>query len=94
MDSVFISQLYALSLIPSASVVPYSLLQAHAAKRELYIYNTIIPIFQIGSLYVGILFFGLIGAIGARVITRVLTLIVSMILVHFYALRAASSATP
>lgn len=94
MDSVFISQLYALSLIPLASVVPFSLLQAHAAKRELYIYNVIIPVFQIVALYAGIVFFGLIGAISARIITRVLTLVLSMGLVRAYAKRTSSVSLP
>ncbi|MBP7741220.1 MAG: oligosaccharide flippase family protein [Candidatus Pacebacteria bacterium] len=87
MDSVLISQVYALSLIPVGSVVPLSLLQAHAAKRELYIFNTVIPILQIFTLWMGILFMGLLGAILARVLTRFATMALSLILVKTYALR-------
>jgi hypothetical protein len=85
MESVFFSQLYALSLIPIGSVVPVSLLQAHSAKRELYIYNTVIPVFQIASLMGGIALFGLLGAIVARIMTRFITLVTSMMLLRSYA---------
>lgn len=87
MESVFFSQLYALSLIPVGSVVPVSILQSHAAKRELYIFNTVIPIFQIASLAIGITIFGLMGAIVARIIARVMTLLLSLILLKSYSKR-------
>lgn len=86
-DSIIFSQIYALSLIPAGSVVPVSLLQAHAAKKELYVFNTVIPVFQIASLYIGILLFGLLGAICARIIARIVTLALSVVLVHVYAKR-------
>lgn len=86
-DSIIFSQIYALSLIPTGSVVPVSLLQAHAAKKELYIFNTAIPVLQIVSLYIGIFSFGLLGAICARIIARVITLLLSVFLVHAYAKR-------
>ncbi len=87
MESAFFSQLYALSLIPIASIVPTSLLQAHAAKRELYIFNTTTPIVQIGLLWIGISMFGLMGAILARIAGRVFSLVISLILVQLYAKR-------
>ncbi len=87
-EAILLSQIYALSLIPVGSIVPISVLQAHAAKRELYIFNTVVPVFQIGSLWVGVMFFGLLGAIVARIVTRLLTLMLSLILVHIYARRS------
>ena len=84
MDSVFISQIYALSLIPTGSIVPVSILQAQSAKRELYIYNILVPVLQIGTLVAGIAAYGLIGAIAARVITRFATLLISLILIQTY----------
>lgn len=87
MDSVLLSQIYALSLIPMGHVVPVSILQAHAAKRELYMFNTAIPLLQIGTLWIGITFFGLLGAIVARIITRFATLLLSSVLVWTYHLR-------
>lgn len=86
-DSVFISQVYALSLIPMGGIIPIGLLQAHAVKKELYVFNAVIPVFQIASLWAGITFFGLLGAIAARIITRFITLGLSLILLHQYALR-------
>lgn len=84
-DSILFSQIYALSLIPIGSIVPASILQAQAAKKELYMFNTGVPIFQIGALFVGITFYGLLGAIVARIATRFLTLFLSLFLVHLYA---------
>lgn len=91
MDSVLFSQIYALSLIPMGHVVPVSILQAHAAKRELYIFNTAVPILQISTLWIGITFFGLLGAIVARIFTRFITLLLSTLLVWTYGLRTSSS---
>lgn len=90
MESAFFSQLYALSLIPVASIVPTSLLQAHAAKRELYIFNILIPVLQVVSLWLGIAYFGLIGAIAARIFTRFASALTSLVLVHMYARRLTS----
>jgi O-antigen/teichoic acid export membrane protein len=87
-ESIFFTQVYALSLIPIGTVIPISLLQAHAAKKELYIFNTITPIFQIVAVVVGLYTFGLIGIIISRIASRVVSLGLSLFLTKRLAARA------
>lgn len=86
-EAIWYSQLYALSLIPMGGALSMTLLQAHKANRELYIYNIVSPVFQIGALIVLTSLYGLAGAIIARVAARALALIVGGILVEVYAFR-------
>lgn len=90
--SIWYSQLYALALIPVANVIPLTLLEAQAAKRELYLLNTISPIVQIGVLFVLISMYGLLGAVIARIVSRLFNLALNMALVHSYARRAVRGA--
>ncbi|MEY4731834.1 MAG: hypothetical protein RL681_780 [Candidatus Parcubacteria bacterium] len=90
MDAVFYSQLYALALIPLASIFPATALQAHAANKELYIFNIVSSVFQIGILFPAIAYYGLLGAVIARIIGRTLTLATGVFLVNTYAKRASS----
>jgi O-antigen/teichoic acid export membrane protein len=76
-DSVGYSQLYALSLIPMSLVIPISFLQAHEAKKELYVYNISSYILQCILLIILIPAFGLTGAILARILSRTGHLIIS-----------------
>lgn len=86
-EAIWYSQIYALSLITMGSALPVTLLQAHKANKELYILNVVLPIFQIGALILFTSFYGLLGAIIARVVARALALLVGGILVETYALR-------
>lgn len=86
-DAVWYSQIYALALIPLASIFPDIALQAHAAKKELYIFNTASSIFQIGILFTAIAYYGLIGAVVARIVSRAFNLLISVILARAYARR-------
>ncbi len=70
LDSVFYSQILAISLISGAAVLPSSALQAQMAKKKLYIFNTGSALLQIALLIVFIYFYGLMGAVLARVTTR------------------------
>jgi len=89
-NAVFYSQLYALALIPIANIIPATVLQAHAAKRELYIMNTTFPIFQIAALFVGVIYWGLIGVILARIAARTFNFFLGLLLLKIYSTRIAA----
>jgi O-antigen/teichoic acid export membrane protein len=82
LDAVWYSRVFALSLITIGSVIPATLLLAHAAKRELYVLNTASPLFQILLLVMLIPAYGILGAVLARIIGRVASLALGGILVH------------
>lgn len=84
-EAVFYSQIYALALIPLASIFPMTALQAHAANKELYILNIVSSIFQIGILFPAIAYYGLLGAVVARILSRAFSLILSIGLTTTYA---------
>jgi len=70
-ESILFSQIFAISLITIPLLIPYSALQARASKKELYLFTTFSSIFQIIALLIGIYFYGLMGIIIARIITRI-----------------------
>lgn len=84
-EAVIYSQVYAFALIPIGSALPVTLLQAHEAKRELYILNIITPIFTILVLIVLTSMYGLMGAIIARIAGRAWGFIVAGVMVQLYA---------
>lgn len=86
-EAIFYSVLYAVTLIPVGAVVPLALLEAHAAKRELYIYNVAGPLFQIAILLILISTMGLLGAVIARIIGRIFFLVLGIILTYSYSAR-------
>jgi O-antigen/teichoic acid export membrane protein len=86
-EAIWYSQIYALSLIPIGSALPVTLLQAHKAKRELYIYNVLSPVFQIGALIILTSLYGLIGTVIARIAGRASGLLIGSILVTTYSRR-------
>jgi O-antigen/teichoic acid export membrane protein len=69
-DSVFYSQIFAVSLISGAALLPSSVLQAQMNKKKLYVFNTAASLLQIILMAVFIYFYGLTGAVLARVLTR------------------------
>lgn len=82
MASVFYSQIFSISLISAALMVPLTLLQARAHKKSLYKYNIISSVFQIASLIIFIPFFGIMGAVMARVFSRILNFFIILFLVR------------
>ncbi|MDP2593824.1 MAG: oligosaccharide flippase family protein [bacterium] len=70
LDSVFYSQIYALTLFVVIGSVLESHLIAHKKKKELYIIRTIIPLTQIALFFILIPSFGLMGLVVAQVATR------------------------
>ncbi len=80
-ESAFYSQIYSISLIASVLVLPYSMLQAKLATKELYQFNISRSIMQIGLLCVGAYYWGILGVIIARVLTDFFNLGILMFLV-------------
>ncbi|MFA6099428.1 MAG: oligosaccharide flippase family protein [Patescibacteria group bacterium] len=69
-ESVVYSQWFAASLLASSATLYTTALQAHGASRVLYWYNSVMAIVQIFLFFVLIYFYGLLGAVAARVIIR------------------------
>jgi len=74
LDSVFYSQVFSISLITAISILPVSALQAKMAKKELYKLNIYGPIIEIFLLLFSVYFYGILGIILARVISRFINL--------------------
>ncbi|MBU4285015.1 oligosaccharide flippase family protein [Patescibacteria group bacterium] len=70
LESISYSQIYAISLIATIVMLPIAALQSISAKKELYQLNIYSSIIQIIVLFLFIYFYGLWGAIIARVIAR------------------------
>lgn len=70
LESVNYTRIYALSIIATTFLLPYSALQSQMAKKELYIYNIATSVFQIILLIILVYFWGLWGAVLSRLIGR------------------------
>lgn len=79
-EYIWYTQLAALSIIPLASFIPYTALNAHALKKELYYYNISSAFFQITTLIILTYTAGIVGVIIARILSRLFELIVGLIL--------------
>ncbi len=67
MDAVIYSQAYALVVVISTlTSLPITALYATRSKKDLYIYNTLSPIFSIAAMFVLIVMYGIWGLIIAR----------------------------
>lgn len=78
-QSIFYSQIYALSAIAAVSLLPYSAIQSQMAKKQLYYINIFNPIIQIIIFAVFIYYWGIMGAVIGRIISRILNLFLSLI---------------
>ena len=94
LDSVFYSQVYAVSLLFISNTIPPTILQAHAAKKELYIFNIATPIVQIAALVFFTIGYGLLGAVVARIVSRFFNLVLGTWLVRSYAQSAPEPTQP
>lgn len=81
-DDVWYTQLAALGLIPLASFIPATALNAQALKRELYYFNFSSAIFQIATLAIFTYTLGLVGVIIARILGRFFELAIGLWLVR------------
>lgn len=85
-ESIAYAQIYALALIPITTIIPVAVLQAHTAKRELYIFNIASACFNIIALFVLIPKYFILGAVIAKIASRVFNLLLSSFLVsRFFA---------
>lgn len=80
LDSVIYSQIFSLSILSFAGTPSYIYLSARKKVRELYIANTIGSILQIIVVFVGIYMWGLIGLVVARVLMRIISSIIGIVL--------------
>ncbi len=75
-SSIFLSQIYSISLLTTASVIPTTLLQAKAKKKELYYFNVISGVLQVALIAFGLLW-GLMGLIIGISVSRLFRLVYS-----------------
>ncbi|MEK7578838.1 MAG: oligosaccharide flippase family protein [Patescibacteria group bacterium] len=82
LDSVFLSQIFALSMLntPATFIIPA--LTAHKKIKKLYWFNIISPIFQISAMTILTPLYGLMGLILARVVARTFTTVVSLVIYY------------
>ncbi len=88
--AVFYSQLYALSYLADSLNSATSYLVAKKKVREQYISNISLSIFRIVALLIGVVYWGLLGVIIARIIVRITGTIVNY---YLYALASKSATT-
>lgn len=79
-ESIFYSQIFMLSFITIPSLLITTTFKAKMRKKELYIFNICSPIVLTIMLFVLIPSYGIMGAIIARVLTRLFGLIVILVL--------------
>ena len=70
LDSIFYSQIFAISLLTAIATLPVAALQSQMAKKQLYQWNIYGSLLQILLLFVFVWSYGLWGVILARVFTR------------------------
>jgi len=77
-ESIFYTQLYSISLLTVFMVIPISVLRAHNKKNELYKFNLFAFGLQIIIIFISVKFFGLIGVIIGRIISKFLHFVFSI----------------
>ncbi len=91
-EAVLFAQVFAISTVGIALILPQTALQALSATRELYVLSFASAIAQIIALFIGVLYFGLWGVVIARVAVRLLTLLFGLVLASYT--QAHSSSAP
>ncbi len=82
MEAVWYSQMYALSIAATLSIVFSSVLLAHKKTKELLVISIANPLFQIVITYIFLRIWGLSGVVFARVISAYLILLIFVLLVR------------
>ncbi len=77
-DAIFLSQIFALSLLNTPPTLIIGALTAHKKIKELYLFNIVSPIFQIIIMAILTPFYGLIGLIAAKIIARTFNTFLSL----------------
>jgi O-antigen/teichoic acid export membrane protein len=83
-EAVILSQIVALSFPAMTALIPLSALQAHTKESELNKLNTSSSLLTIVITTLFTIFFGLVGAVAARVLSRYITLL----LTYYYFLKS------
>jgi O-antigen/teichoic acid export membrane protein len=83
-EAVILSQIVALSFPAMTALIPLSALQAHTKESELSKLNTSSSLLTIVITTLFTIFFGLVGAVAARVLSRYITLL----LTYYYFLKS------
>lgn len=81
-ESVFLTQVFSISILGLLATIPRSIMQSQKMVKDLYVFNTISAVIQIVMMFVLLYYFGLLGAILARVLGRFFTLFSSMYILH------------
>lgn len=81
MESVFYSKVYAISILATSSSLIVAAMNAKKAKKQIYQFNVISPLIRMTTLFIFIQYFGLLGAISAKVINRFLNFIILSVLI-------------
>ncbi|PIR84926.1 hypothetical protein COU16_00195 [Candidatus Kaiserbacteria bacterium CG10_big_fil_rev_8_21_14_0_10_47_16] len=87
-DAIFYSQIYVISLLALASIPADMYLVAKKRIRYQYIQNIILSLFKILSVVIGVMFWGLLGIIIARVASRLFAGLLSYTLYYISVSRA------
>ncbi len=75
-DSILYSQIFSISLITASSILLSSFLKAQKAKKQLYKLNILSPIITIALLVYFVYFYGIMGIIIAKVLSRFVNLMI------------------
>jgi O-antigen/teichoic acid export membrane protein len=82
LDAVPYSQIYSLTLISIMSSIIITAFHAHKKVRELYILNTVLPIFQIMIQVIAIILWGFMGLVISKVISALLLNLSTLLLIN------------
>lgn len=77
LNSIFYSQIYALSLFGSEALIIKTVLQSQKEIKKLYYINTTVPIVKAGCLIIFGFFFGVIGVVSSIIISRLFSFVLS-----------------
>lgn len=81
-DAVFLSQIFALSMLNTPAGLIMGALTAHKQIKKLYLFNIVNPVFQILIMAIMTPLYGLNGLVLARVIARTFTTAVSLVIYY------------
>ncbi len=82
LDSVIYSQVFSISLLVLAANISVSVLYAQSKKKPLYIFNVGGPIIKILITLIAVFFYGLWGAIIAKIISHLFLTLLSIVLIR------------
>ena len=91
LGSIIYSQIFSVSLLSTIAIPANTYLSARKKIKELYIINLSSAIFQIIVLFVSVIYWGVLGLVIARVLTRIVTAMFGM---FFYEISARNLVEP